>query len=389
MLKLIRSTFYKENETKKKLAEFIKKANILSMHDECRKFEKSFAQKQGRKYALFVSSGSAANLALIQSLLNMGKIKRGDKMGFTAITWATNVMPIMQLGLEPIPVDCELENLNVSVRTIKNAFDKDKFKALFITNVLGFGVELDKIALFCQENKIILIEDNCEGLGSKIGNTRLGSFGLASTFSTYVGHHLSTIEGGMVCTDDEEFYHMLCMVRAHGWDRNIPEKTRGDLMKKHKIDPFVSKYTFYDLAYNVRPTDIQGFIGNIQINYWDEVVGKRESNYKLYEKTANSNDHLYHYHVPYMSLVSNFTYPLVFKSKALYKKYRNRFIKHDIEIRPVIAGNITRQPFFKKYVSKTYATPVSELVHENGFYIGNNPELTQSELALLCSLLEK
>ncbi|MFA5775967.1 MAG: DegT/DnrJ/EryC1/StrS family aminotransferase [Patescibacteria group bacterium] len=389
MLKLIRSTFYKEKETKKKLAEFIKKADILSMYDECRKFERLFAEKQGRKYALFVSNGSAANLALIQALLNTGKISKGDKVGFSTITWATNVMPLIQLGLEPIPVDCELESLNISVKTIKASYSKDKFKALFVTNVLGFGGELNKIASFCKENKIILIEDNCEALGSKIGSTLLGNFGFASTFSTYVGHHLSTIEGGMVCTDDEEFYHMLCMVRAHGWDRNIPEKARTDLIKKHKIDPFVSKYTFYDLAYNVRPTDIQGFIGNVQINYWDEVVGKRESNYKLYEKTANSNNHLYHYNVPYMSLVSNFTYPLIFKTKVLYRKYRDRFIKHDIEIRPVIAGNITRQPFFKKYISKTYETPVSELVHENGFYIANNPELTKGELELLCSLLKK
>ncbi|MBU1970639.1 DegT/DnrJ/EryC1/StrS family aminotransferase, partial [Patescibacteria group bacterium] len=150
-----------------------------------------------------------------------------------------------------------------------------------------------------------------------------------------------------------------------------------------------SKYTFYDLAYNVRPTNIQGFIGNVQIGYWDEVVVKRESNYQMYESVATKNEHLYHYHVPYMSLVSNFTYPLIFKTKALYKKYRDRFIKHDIEIRPIIAGNITRQPFFKKYIAKNFHTPVSELVHENGFYIANNPDLTKKDLALLCSLLKK
>ena len=359
------------------------------MHEQCQKFEKAFAQKQGRKYALFVSSGSAANLALIQALLNTGKISKGDKVGFSTLTWATNVMPLVQLGLKPIPVDCELENLNLSVKTIKQAYKKDKFKTLFITNVLGFGGELPQISAFCKENKIILIEDNCESLGSKIGDTLLGNFGLASTFSTYVGHHLSTIEGGLVCTDDEDFYYMLCMVRAHGWDRNVPEKKRVELGKKHKIDKFTSKYTFYDLAYNFRPTDIQGFIGNLQLNYWDEIVGKREKNYRLYEKAANNNSDIYQYNVPYMSVISNFTYPLVFKTKALYKKYRDRFVKHDVEIRPVIAGNITRQPFFKKYVSKTYATPVSELVHKNGFYIANNPELTRSELALLCSLLKK
>jgi CDP-4-dehydro-6-deoxyglucose reductase, E1 len=389
MIKLIRSTFYKEKETKRKLVEFIKKAGILSMSDECKKFEKAFAQKQGRKYAVFVSNGSAANLALIQTLLNTGRISKGGKIGFSTLTWATNVMPIIQLGLEPVPVDCELENLNLSVETIKKAYKKNKFRVLFVTNVLGFGGELPKIAAFCKENKIVLVEDNCESLGSKIGNTLLGNFGLASTFSTYVGHHLSTIEGGMICTDDEEFYYMLCMVRAHGWDRNIPEKKRLQLARKHKVDKFSSKYAFYELAYNLRPTDVQGFIGNIQLNYWDEIVEKRERNYKLYKKAADNNDGIFQYNVPHMSIVSNFTYPLIFKTKALYKKYRDKFINHDVEIRPVIAGNITRQPFFKKYTSKIYDTPVSELVHENGFYIANNPELTRVELDLLCSLLAK
>ncbi|MBU1970614.1 DegT/DnrJ/EryC1/StrS family aminotransferase, partial [Patescibacteria group bacterium] len=282
MIKLISSTFYKEKDTKRKLIRFIKSATILSMHDECRQFERAFAQKQGRKYALFVSSGSTANLALIQALLNTNRLSRGDRVGFSTITWATNVMPLIQLGLEPIPIDCELENLNISLTTLKSSYAKYRFKALFVTNVLGFAGDLHEIANFCSENKIVLIEDNCEALGSKIGNDLLGNFGLASTFSTYVGHHLSTIEGGLVCTDDEEFYHMLCMVRAHGWDRNVPEKTRKNLIRQHKIDPFVSKYTFYDLAYNVRPTNIQGFIGNVQIGYWDEVVGKRESNYQMY-----------------------------------------------------------------------------------------------------------
>lgn len=389
MIKLISSTFYKEKDTKKKLIEFIKKASILSMHDECRKFEEAFAEKQGRRFALFVSSGSTANLVLIQSLMNMGKLKRGDKVGFSSITWSTNVMPMIQLGLQPIPIDCELENLNISVKTIKNSYRKDKFKALFVTNVLGFGGELNDISNFCKENKVVFLEDNCEALGSKIGKTRLGNFGLASTFSTYVGHHLSTIEGGMVCTDSERLHHMLCMVRSHGWDRNVPEKKRGQLIRKHRIDPFISKYTFYDLAYNVRPTNIQGCIGNIQIGYWDEVVEKRENNYKLYEKTLKGNSDVYPYNVSHMSLISNFTYPLIFKTKALYRKYRDRFIKNDVEIRPIIAGNIMRQPFFKKYVSKSYQAPVSELIHENGFYIANSPELTKKDLTLLCDLLKK
>src|SRR3972149_11072523 len=157
MIKLIKSTFYKEKETKRKLNKFISKASQLSFGPECEKFERNFADWQKRKYCVMVNSGSSANLALIQALLNLGKIKRDDPVGFSAITWSTNVMPLIQLGLEPVPVDVEIDTLNVSSKRLIEKLNKYPVKMLFLTNLLGFCDDIDKIKEICDKKGIILI----------------------------------------------------------------------------------------------------------------------------------------------------------------------------------------------------------------------------------------
>lgn len=387
MIKLIKSSFYHEAETKKLLSDFILNEEILSMNKECKAFETSFAKKQGRKHAVYVSNGSVANLLLIQSLLNTGVFKKGDKIGFSALTWPTNVMPLIQLGLEPVAIDCNLETLNTSPEELTPHL-KD-IAGLFITNVLGFSDDIVQIKKLCDENNVTLIEDNCESLGSQVNGTLLGNFGLASTFSFFVGHHMSTIEGGMVCTDDDELYNYLVMGRAHGWDRNLSPEDQNKLRAESGIDGFYAKYTFYDLASNFRPTEINGFIGNTQMPFWDEIVEKRASNYARFEEAMRNNDDFYQYQLGHMETISNFSMPIICKTPELAEQYKQRFQDAEVEIRPVIAGNMTEQPFYKKYVNDLAVRPNASLVHTNGFYFGNNPEMTDDEINTLCSLLEK
>jgi CDP-6-deoxy-D-xylo-4-hexulose-3-dehydrase len=387
MIKLIKSSFYNEKDTKQRLADFILQTKIFSMSKECAKFEENFAKKQNRKYAVFVSSGSSANLVLIQALLNLGVFKKGDNIGFSSLTWSTNVMPIIQLGLYPIALDCNLKTLNVSPEELqKNIL---QLKGFFLTNALGFSDKIQKIKEICEKNNVIFIEDNCESLGSKTNNTLLGNFGLASTFSFFVGHHISTIEGGMICTDNKELYNMLLITRIHGWDRNLNSTEQQKIRKANNVDDFYAKYTFYDLAFNARPTEINGFIGNIQINYWDEIVSKREKNFKLFQDAIEKNDDFIPLELPHMDFISNFAMPVICKDRKFLEKYKKRFIENKVEIRPIIAGNIEIQPFFKKYNNSKNSCSNSNFIHENGFYFGNNPELTQEELNLLCSLLKK
>ena len=385
MIKLVKSSFYEERKTKRALSAFIKDADVLSMANQCAQFEIDFARKQKRTYAVFVSSGSSANLILIQALLNSGLLQKGDRIGFSSLTWATNVMPLIQLGFQPVAIDCELSTLNISLRTLKRLTPRPK--AVFLTNVLGFTGDIMAIRVWCKKNKILLLEDNCEALGSKAYGDLLGNFGLASTFSFFVGHHLSTIEGGMICTDDEKLHHMLLMARAHGWDRNLPTSAQKAIRVKHKVDDFFSKYTFYHLAYNARPTEISGFLGVSQIKHWDEIVKLRARNFKTFHKAVLKNPDFIPLDMTHMDTVSNFAMPVVARNKAVFEKYSNRFGKAGVEIRPIIAGDITRQPFYAVHAAKEGVCKNASYVHQHGFYFPNNPELTEKEVIFLVGLL--
>lgn len=391
MIKLIKSTFYNEADTKKRLLSFIKDAEVLSFGSECHKFEEKFAKWQGRKHCVFVNSGSSANLAIIQALLNTGKLNRGDKVGISALTWSTNAMPLIQLGLHVVPIDVELDTLNVSSHQLEKTLRRHELKMLFITNLLGFCDDLDRIREICNEEDILLVEDNCESLGTIYRGKKLGNYGLASTFSFYVGHHMSTIEGGAICTDSESLSNMLRLVRAHGWDRNLAEKHQKRIRNKHKVNStFYSRYTFYDLGYNLRPTEINGFIGNTQVPYLNEIIEKRRDTFvKLAEKIYLRTDKFYPIRFDHIDFVSNFAFPIVCKSK----KIRDDLVKEcnkKLELRPIVGGDMTKQPFFSKY-EKRYKSGMTNagLIHEQGLYFGNNPELTKSEKQAIIAIFTK
>lgn len=382
MIKLIKSSFYKEETTKRKLIQFIKTAKIFSFGTQCKLFEIRFAKWQSREHCIMLNSGSSANLAIIQALLNLGRIKKGDAVGFSALTWSTNVMPLIELGLTAVPVDIELSTLNVSAVKLLDVLKIKKIKMLFLTNLLGWCHDIDELARLCRKNNIILVEDNCESMGTVYKGKKLGNWGLASTFSYYVGHHMSTIEGGSVCTDDDELATMLRLVRAHGWDRNLSFAKQHEIRNKFNVNStFYSRYTFYDLGYNLRPTEIAGFLGSVQLRYANEIVKKRQRNFiemakPIYEMT----DRYYPLKFDHIDVFSNFAIPVICRTV----KIRNELVrrcKDIVEIRPVVGGDMTQQPFFSAYVNLNVAhrTSNAALVHETGLYFGNNPEMTTKE----------
>lgn len=390
MIPLIKNTFLNETKTKTALSKFIRNATVLSMNIECQKFEKLFAEYHKKKDAILFNSGGSANLAILQSLKNIGKLKTDDKIGFSALTWSTNVMPIIQLGFRPIPVDCQISTLNVMSDNLAHAINQYNLKAMFITNVLGFTGDLNKIKSICKKKDVLLIEDNCESLGTELSNHKAGTFGFAGSFSFYVAHHLSTIEGGMVITDDIEFAQMLRIVRANGWDRNLSIQQQKKLRKKNNIiDRLNANYTFYDLAYNLRPTEITGFLGQYQMQYLDENIDKRIENYLAIEKVIAHNNDLIFLDRDHLTRLSSFAIPVICKTKILRKNYIKKFSDAGIEIRPMIAGNMQKQPFFKKYVDEMISLPNTDFIHECGFYCGNYPELSPKELKLIAVCLSK
>lgn len=386
----MKNAFLNEYETKKALADFIIKAPRLSMDKQCFDFERKFSEIQGRKDSILFNSGGSANLALLQSIKNIGYLPEGAKVGFSALTWSTNTMPIIQMGFIPVPVDCEPTTLNVMSKTLLQRLETCDIDALFITNALGFCGDLNKIKEICLENNILLLEDNCESLGTELYSCRTGNFGLASTFSFFVAHHMSTIEGGMVCTDDRELGEMLRIVRANGWDRNLNANQQHLLRQKNKIKTeFDAKYTFYDLGYNLRPTEITGFIGLFQLQFLDENISTREKNYYLLEEEVLKNVDFIQINHSHISRLSNFAFPILCKNPAMRDKYFSQFSGAGIEIRPMIAGNIQNQPFYRKYVKKLYDLPGTDKIHHCGFYCGNYPEMTETDLEIISSCLKK
>ncbi|WP_293892565.1 DegT/DnrJ/EryC1/StrS aminotransferase family protein [Flavobacterium sp.] len=389
-LPLMRKAFLREEETKLALANFIISADRLSMDAECKKFEKKFASFQGCEHAVLFNSGASANLAMLQALKNLGKLKDGDKIGFSALTWSTNTMPILQLGMIPVIIDVTPEVINTTSENLMERIATTNLQALFITNILGFTGDIDVIRKICEDKKIILIEDNCESLGTQLPEGKSGNFGVGSSFSFFVAHHMSTIEGGMVCTSDTEFAEMLTIVRANGWDRNLTNGQQQKWRSQYNIESeFQAKYTFYDLAYNFRPTEITGFLGQYQMQFLEENIQKREQNYLRIEKSVKNNPDFILLEHSHINTLSTFAFPFVCKTTKLRAHYLHKFNEAGVEIRPMIAGNMQEQPFYKKYVTELYELPGANMVHHNGFYCGNYPELLEADLVLIENLLKK
>ncbi|MBI4224876.1 MAG: DegT/DnrJ/EryC1/StrS aminotransferase family protein [Candidatus Sungbacteria bacterium] len=388
---LIKNAFIEEDETKRALADFIVHAKKLSMGEQCRAFEEAFAKKQSCKEAILFNSGGSANLAMFQALKNMGELKDGDTVGFSALTWSTNSMPIIQMGLKPVAIDCDADTLNVMSHNLEERHKQVKLKAFFATNVIGFAGDLQAIREFCRKNDILFLEDNCESLGTKLPEGKTGNFGLGASFSFYVAHHMSTIEGGMVCTDDEAFAEMLRIVRANGWDRNLHphQQTKWRTTPAGIESEFYSKFLFHDLGFNLRPTEITGFLGLYQLQFLDRNIKMREQTFLRCEAIMQNNADLVPVRRDHLAMVSSFVIPVIAKTSELRDRYLQKFHNAGVEVRPMIAGNIQKQPFHKKYVVETYPLPNTDFLHTSSFYCGNCPDYTEEEIQTIMSCLSK
>jgi len=294
------------------------------------------------------------------------------------------------MHMNPVAIDCAANTLNVMSHNLEERLQDTPLQALFITNALGFTGDLDNIRALCDANGIILLEDNCESLGSELPSGKAGNFGLASSFSFFVAHHMSTIEGGMACTDDDDLAEMLRIVRANGWDRNLTAEQQFKWRKRFGVQSeFDAKYTFYDLGFNLRPTEITGFLGLTQLQYLEENVRRREENYLFLEKAVISNPDFIVLDHGHISVLSSFALPIVCQSAELRTRYVAQFSGAGVEIRPMIAGNMQRQPFYEKYVKTHFPLPQTDILHNNSFYCGNYPELTESDLQTLLSCLKR
>ena len=380
MIPLVKNTIDKEDIDS--LIKWLETYPRLTKGEVTLEYEKRFSDFIGKRYSCFVNSGSSANLLMVHTLMEMGKLKLGDKVVVPALSWPTDLTPIVQLGLVPILCDCNLEDLCIDIEHFKELIIKEKPKALMCVSVLGLVPQMEHICDLCDENNIILLEDACESLGSTFKDKKLGTFGLMSSFSTFFGHHISTIEGGMVCTDDQEISNIIRGVRSHGWDRDMDKDYRNSLRKKYNVKDFQSLYTFYYCGFNLRSTDLQAFIGLNQLKKVDFVIKKRHDNYNLYQKLLTNNIWKPPKNTKYSS-VSNFAYPIIYKDR---KKIISVLNDNDISVRPLICGSLATQPFWKKRYPKV-SLKNATTINEEGLYVPNNHQISEEEIEKICNVI--
>jgi CDP-6-deoxy-D-xylo-4-hexulose-3-dehydrase len=378
-----------------KLAEFVQSSKRLSYSDITREYENAFAEWLGVKHCIAVNSGSSANLAILQSLLEDGRLSRGDCVGISAVTWSTNIMPIIQLGLTPIPIDVSVDDINLTIEAIYKALSKFQLKALFVTHLLGYcSSEFGAIVNTCSTKNIVLLEDTCESMGSIYGDKKLGTFGVASSFSTFVGHHFSTIEGGLICTDDNKLADIARSVISHGWHRHRKE-TLIDKKGSTFAARFYEKYTFYNLGFNLRPTEILSFAGLLSLPFLDMICQQRSANHQLFIDAMNSNYGASYQRVKYdhMTLCSNFAIPVILPSQTKLESFINLAEDFGVETRPLVAGNIINNPFADKWLDRDVlawaraSTPIATSIHYRSCYLPNRHNLSSDQIATISTLL--
>tara|TARA_B100000579_G_scaffold188441_1_gene153770 strand:- start:114 stop:1268 length:1155 start_codon:yes stop_codon:yes gene_type:complete len=380
MITLVKDTI--DNKDIDRLVSWLKSYPKLTKGSVTIELEKKFSAWLGRKYSVFCNSGSSANLLMLYALKE-GKYLKNNKVVVPAISWATDLAPVIQLGLEPILCDCNLEDLSVDLEHLEEIFKKDKPAALLFVSILGLVPDMNQIIKLCSKYDVLLLEDTCESMGCEYEGKKLGTFGSASTFSTYFGHHISTIEGGFVSTDDLDLYELLVSMRSHGWDRDLSAKTQKQLQKDWKISKFNSLYTFYYSGFNFRSTDLQAYIGLTQIDKLDDWGLKREANFKSYQKLINNK-----YWMPYErpnTFISNFAYPVISPNRD---KIVSDLQKNNIEVRPMISGSMGTQPFYIKAYGRLELKNAS-IVDKYGFYIPNHPKLLQKDLEFISETINK
>jgi CDP-6-deoxy-D-xylo-4-hexulose-3-dehydrase len=288
MIKLVSDTINRDDINS--LIEWLSQDEIprLTKGELTWELEKKWAEKIGTRYSVFVNSGSSSILLTLAALKQSGKLKN-NKIVVPALSWATDVSSPMLLGYDTVMCDCNLTDLSCDLKHLESLFVEHSPSVMILVSPLGLVPQMDEVIRLCEKYGVLLLEDVCESMGSKYQGKYLGSFGFASFFSMYFGHHLSTIEGGFINTNDEDFYYLLLMMRSHGWDRDLPEWKQKELREKYGCSDFESLYNFYVPGMNLRSTDLQAFIGLKVIDRLDEYSVKRRNNFFEYQSKIKNN----------------------------------------------------------------------------------------------------
>lgn len=360
------------------LAKFILTSDKFTQGKKVEEFESKWSEWLGCKHSLFVTSGSTANFLLVSAVIDKYNLKKGDKVLLPSCTWVTNINPIFQLGLTPIFCDITFEDYSFDLENLKRISKKHAdIKMVFVTHLLGIPANVNAYKKYFPN--AIFIDDVCESHGcTNPDGSKVGSDSLGSTFSFYFGHHMSTIEGGMISTNDSDLYDLMKMKRTHGLAR-----------ASSKFDEYASKnpeiersFLFVSDGYNFRNTELAAVLGIKQLKRLDSFINVRRKYYKEFVDLHNSKECFYK--ITFKEGNSSFCFPFLCKDTDTKFKLLDLFNQYGIEYRPVVGGNLLKQPYMKgHYVECASENLTVDILHENCIYIGNNQFITNKEIDLI------
>jgi len=363
------------------LIEWLRTNPWLTQGSLTQEFENRWADWLGVEYATFVNSGSSANLLVYYALLLSGKL-RNKKVIVPAVSWPTTVAPAIQLGFEPIMCEADWENFGLDMNSLEKLLQAHDPAAVILVHVLGVPSDMESLLKLKKQYNFVLLEDACAATGSNYDGRRVGTFGELSTFSFFYGHHLSTIEGGMVCTNDEELHDILLHIRSHGWPKNLAPEKEERKARKRNIVGFNRPFTFYYPGFNVRSTDLNARIGLSQMNRIEYVMERRIENHKIYQSRFLDADG-YHCQKNDRAAICSIAFTALAKSTEHRDRIARALKENAIETRPLGGGNMSRQPFWSDRYDTT-VFPVADRIHATGFQLPNHPELSPEDIQFIC-----
>ena len=373
----------------KAIQRFLKKKNIvLTQSKKIKEFEKKWSKWLGVKYSTFVNSGSSANFITLSILKILNKNKKKNEIIVPTLTWVSDISSVIMNGFKPIFVDINFENLSMNIDQVLKKISK-KTLAVFMTHSQGFNGLNEKLIKNLKRKKIHLIEDVCESHGAKFANKKLGTFGLISNFSFYYAHHLTTIEGGMVCTNNKRVYELSGILRSHGMLRESGNKSFENKIK-NKYRNLSPQFIFLYPTLNFRNTEIGAAIGLNQLKQLNKNNSIRSKNFKLFLKLIDGKKYWKNFDIEGNS---NYAFPIILRTKNIKKRdlFEKKLKEKGIEFRRGNAGggNQLRQPYLKKFSKSLNLKKYKNVdhIHFFGYYIGNYPSLTNDKIRKICKIL--
>lgn len=358
-------------------------SGMFTMGERVGEFERAFAAFVGSRYCVMVNSGSSANLLMVAALRyrKLGALARGAEVIVPAVSWSTTYHPLHQYDLRLKFVDIDRETLNYDLGKLEGAIG-DKTRAILAVNLLGNPNDFDRIRQMVGGRDIVLLEDNCESMGATFEGRQAGTFGLMGTFSAFFSHHISTMEGGMIVTDDEELFHILLALRAHGWTRNLPKHNHVCGVKGD--DPFEESFRFVLPGYNVRPLELSGAIGVEQLKKLPRMIETRRANAERFLELVARHPHLR----PQRELGQSswFGFSLVVQPDAPFSRREvvAELTRRGIEVRPIVGGNFAKNEVLKWYDHEVAGgLEGAEEIDRRGLFVGNHHYQLGGELSAL------